>query len=112
MDTGAGSGLWIAHRIVESLGWPINTQAPEKRAKVANDQMITSQGQVELTWKVVPSGIRTQKNTFNIWDSKSFDVILGMDYLREMEVVAGFNITKLMPLAPAAAESSCTFSKP
>ena len=108
MDTGAGAGLWIAHRIVEELKLPINYQAPVIKATLANDQEITSFGVVELTWKVSPGGKRTHKEPFNIFVSDVFDIILGMEYLSEKKIVS-FDLTHLVPLEPAAAESQCMF---
>ena len=108
MDTGAGSGLWIAQRIVKRLGLPVDFGAPEQMARVANDQLITSEGQVVLHWKVT-RGLTMQKNTFTIFNSEHFDIILGMEFLSAMGIVPYFNITPLMPLAPATTESARTF---
>lgn len=103
MDTGA-IGLWIAYRIVEELGLPVNSTAPAVKAIVGNNEEITSIGTVMATWRVL-NGTRTHTENFNIFDSEYYDVILGMDYLGEKKVVGLFDLTPLMPLQPAAPES-------
>ena len=114
MDKGAGSGLLVACRTVAELEMPINFRASKKWARVGYDQEITSTGQVEfslveLTWKVVRSGLRTRKENFDIFESSHIDVILGWDYLIAKGILSDFDITPLRPLAPAITESPCTF---
>ena len=98
MDTGAESGLWVARRVVKSLDRDeeISMSNSPRQAVIANNITITSQGSVKLQWKLL-NGNRTFHEEFNIFESDYFDVILGMRFLDEHDVVK-FNIEGLLPL--------------
>ena len=105
MDTGAGNGPWIASRIVDELGFEVVQTNTALQAKLLTDAIITSQGVVNLTWKLLKGTRIFSDMQFNIFVSDHFDVLLDMDFLKRNEVV-DFNIAPLLPLAPKTKETS------
>jgi hypothetical protein len=105
MDTGAGNGPWIARRIVDELGFKVaQTNTAALQAKLLTDAIITSQGVVNLTWKLLKGTRIFLDMQFNIFVSDHFDVLLDMDFLKRNGVV-DFNIAPLLPLAEKTKET-------
>jgi hypothetical protein len=104
MDTGAGNGPWIARRIVDELGFEVVQTNTALQAKLLTDDTITSQGVVNLTWRLLKGTRIFSDMQFNIFVSDHFDVLLDMDFLKRNGVV-DFNIAPLLPLAEKTKET-------
>jgi predicted aspartyl protease len=105
MDTGAGGGLWVAERIVHELSFTIDDTKERTQVIVGSDAVVRSQGTVRLTWKRL-QGMRTFTETFNVFQSDHYDVILGMEFLGRHQIVPHFDLTNLMPMAEAKSETT------
>ena len=103
MDTGSDH-IWVARRVVDDLLKEINYLAPQITVTVGNDDVLSSQGTATLTWKR-PEGNRTHTNVFNVFESNTFDVILGRNFLQSAGILPEFNTGALLPLIEAHRES-------